>query len=73
MALVKSLGLPRWLSDKESAFSAGDTEDMGSIPRSERFPGGGNGNLLQFSSLENAVDRGAQRATVHRVAKVRHS
>ena len=71
MALVKSLGLPRWLSDKESAFSAGDTEDMGSIPRSERFPGGKLGNPLQYSCLENPMDRGTWRAAVHGVAKSR--
>ena len=40
-----------------------------SIPRSERSPGGGNGNPLQYSCLENPMDRGAWRAMVHRVAK----
>ena len=40
-------------------------------PRRRRFssPGGGNGNSLQYSCLENSVDRGAWRATVHEVAK----
>ena len=38
---------------------------MGSIPRSERSPGGGNGNPLQYSCLENPMDRGAWQATVH--------
>ena len=47
----------------------GDTRDAGSIPGSGRTPGEGNGNLLQHSSLENSVDRGASQATVHRVAK----
>ena len=42
---------------------------MGSVPVLERPPGEGNGNLLQFSYLENPMDRGAWRATVHRVAK----
>ena len=44
--------------------------DMGSIPGSGRFPGGGHGTLLQSSCLENPVDRGAWRATVHRVIKL---
>ena len=59
-------GLPRWLSGKESACSAGDP---GLIPGSRRSPGGGYGNPLQYSCLENPIDRGAWRATVHRVAK----
>ena len=42
---------------------------MGSIPGSGRCPGGGHGNPLQYSCLENAMDRGACWATVHRVAK----
>ena len=50
----------------ESAHNAGD---RGSIPGSARFPGEGNGNLLQYSCLENPMDRGAWQATVHRVAK----
>ena len=43
--------------------------DMGSIPGSGRSPGKGNGNPLQYSCLENSMDRGAWRATVHEVAK----
>ena len=43
-------GLPRWLSDKEPPANAGDA---GSIPGSGRSPGGGHGNLLQYSCLEN--------------------
>ena len=43
--------------------------DAGSMPGLRRFPGGGNGNLLQCSCLENLMDRGAWRFTVHRVAK----
>ena len=49
-------GLLRWLIGKESAFSAGDT---GSIPELGRSPGEGNGNPLQYSCLENPMDRGA--------------
>ena len=50
-------GLPQWLSRKESACNAGDTGDAGSIPGSGRSPGGGNGNPLQYSCLENPMDR----------------
>ena len=46
--------------------AAGDT---GSVPGSERSPGGGNGNPLQFSFLENPIDSGASQAMVHRVAR----
>ena len=51
---------------KESACNAGD---LGSIPGSGRSPGGGNGNPLQCSCLENPMDRRAWRATVHRGRK----
>ena len=43
--------------------------DVGSIPRSGRFPGGGNGNPLQYTCLGNPLDRGACHAIVHVVAK----
>ena len=52
---------------KESACSAGDP---GLIPESRRSPGEGNGYPLQYSCLENPMDRGAWRATVHGVARV---
>ena len=48
---------------------AGDMGDMHSIPGSGRSSGEGNGNPLQYSFLENSMDRGAWQATVHRVAK----
>ena len=54
---------------KESACNAGD---LGSIPGSGRSPGEGNGNPLQYSCLENPMDKGAWRATVHGVARVGH-
>ena len=60
-------GFPdEWLSGKESTCNAGDT---GSIPGSGRSPGKGNGSPLQYSCLENPVDRGGWRATVQGVAK----
>ena len=48
---------------------AGDIGDLGLIPGSGRSPGGGHGNPLQYSCLENPVDRGAWWATVHGVAQ----
>ena len=60
---------PQQLSSKESASNAGDVRDAGSIPGSGRAPGGGHGNPLQYSCLQNAMDRGAWQATVHRAAK----
>ena len=61
-----NLGLPSWHSGKESACS---TQDTGLIPGSGRFPGGGNGTPVQYSCLENLMDRGAWQATVHGVTK----
>ena len=52
--------------------NAGDTRDMGLIPGSGQSPGVGNGNLLQYSRLENSMDRGAWQATVHGSQRVRH-
>ena len=63
------MGFPDGSAGKESACNAGDTGDVGSIPGSGRSPKEGNGNLLQYSCLENPMDRGAWWATVQRVAK----
>ena len=49
--------------------NVGDIRDAGSIPGSGRSPGGGRGSPLHYSCMENPMDRGAWRATVHRVAK----
>ena len=57
------------LSCKESACNAGDKGDVGSIPGLGRSPGGGHGNPLQYSCLENPMNRGTGGATIHRVAK----
>ena len=54
---------------KNLPANAGDIRDMGLIPGSGRLPGGGHGNPLQDSCLENPLDRGAWQATVHGVAK----
>ena len=53
---------------KASGYNVGD---LGSIPGSGRYPGEGNGNPLQYSCLENHMDRGAWWAAVHGVAKSR--
>ena len=54
---------------KSPPASEGDTRDEGSIPGSGRSPGGGSGSPLQYSHLENPMDRKAWRATFHGVAK----
>jgi len=54
---------------KNPPANAGNTGDKGLIPGSGRSPGGGNGNPLQYSCLENPMDRRAWQATVHGVAK----
>ena len=62
-------GFPGGSVVKNPLGSAGDTEDMGSILGSERFPRGGNGNPLQYLCLENSIDREAWQAAVHKFAK----
>ena len=59
-------GFPSGSEGKESACNAGDP---GSIPELGRCPGEGNGNPLQYSCLENSMERGAWWAVVHEVAK----
>ena len=54
---------------KNLRASVGDTRDMDLTPGLGRSPGVGNGNLLQYSCLENPMDRGAWRATAHGVTK----
>ena len=54
---------------KNPSVKAGDARDAGSVPESGRSPGVGNGNPLQYSCLENLMDRGAWWAMVHGVAK----
>ena len=67
------MGFPSWLSDEESDCIEEDAGDMGSIPGSRRSPGGGDGNPLQHSFLENPIDREAWWATVHGVARIGRS
>ena len=49
--------------------NAGDIRDVGSIPGWGRSPGGGHSNLLQYSCLENPIDRGIWQVLVHRLIK----
>ena len=55
---------------KNLPANAGDIRDVRSIPESERFPGGGHGNPLQYSCLENLMNRGAWQVTVCRVLEL---
>ena len=57
------------LEVKNPPANAGDTRDSGSILGSGRSPGEGHGNPLQYSCLENPMDRGPLKATVHGVTK----
>ena len=54
---------------KNLSANAGDAGDTGSIPELGRYPGVGNDNPLQYSRLENPMDRGAWQSIVHGVAK----
>ena len=65
------MGFPGGSVGKEPDLNAGDARDTGSIPGSGRSPGGGHGNPLQYSCLENPMDRGAWQATVHKISKSR--
>ena len=67
---IMNNSFPNGLVDKESACNAGDTGDVGGlIPGLGRSPGDGHGNPLQYSCLENPMDKEAWWATVQRVAK----
>ena len=55
---------------KNLPATEGDVRDMGLIPGSGRFPGRGHGNPIQYSCLENPMDRGAWRATVRSIAEL---
>ena len=65
-ATMNGIGLPRWISDKEWAYSAGD---VGSIPGSGWSPREGNGYPFQYSCLESSMDTEAWQAAVYGVAK----
>ena len=63
---LHKMGFPGGSDGKESTHNA---EDLGTIPGSGRFPGGGHGNPLQYSCLKNPVDRGAWQTTAQVIAK----
>ena len=63
------MGFPGGSVGKESSCNAGDTGDAGSILGSGRSLGGGQGNSLQYSCLENPMNKGAWQAMVHSVNK----
>ena len=65
MKYLLMVGLPQWLSRKESICDAGDAEDV--VPRMEGYPGAGHGNPLQCSCQENPTDREPWWARAHRV------
>ena len=56
---------------KNQPASAGDIRDASAIPGSGRSPGGGHGDPIQYSCLENLMDRGAWWVTIHMVAQSR--
>ena len=64
-SLPENLGMCKFPADSVVKSQPANTGDTGSIPRSGRSPGEGDGNPLQYSCLENFMDRRAWRATVH--------
>ena len=57
---------------KNPPVNVGDIRDVGSIPGLGRSPGGENGNPLQYSCLDNPMDRGDRQATIHGLQRARH-
>ena len=66
---IKILGFPGSIIVKNLSANAGGARDSCLIPGLGKSPRGGNGNPLQYSCLENSLDRGAWQTTVHEVAK----
>ena len=71
--LTKGFGNTKNLCSSVGKESACNVGDLRSIPGSGRSPGEGNGNPLQYSCLENPMDRGTWRAIVHGVSRVGHN
>ena len=63
------MGFPSGLIIKNLPVKTGDSGEVGSIPELGKSPGEGNGNLFQYSCLENPMDRGAWQVTVQGVTK----
>ena len=72
MIWILLLGILGFLCSSVGKESACNAEDLGSIPGSGRCPGEGNGHPFQYSWLENPMDRGSWKATVHGFPRVRH-
>ena len=69
MSNSRGRGEPWWLSGKGPACNEGDAGDVGSIPGLGRSPGGRHGNPLQYSGLEQPLDKGPWQAPIHRIAE----
>ena len=69
LSIVCIMGFPGGTVEKNPPANAGNARNVGSVPGSKRSPGVGTGNSFQYSYLENSMDRGAWRATVHGAAK----
>ena len=67
--ILYTTGLPRWHGGKKLPAHAGDTRNMDGIPGLGSSPGGENGNSLQYSCLENPMERGVRWITAHGVPK----
>ena len=67
--IIEGLGFPSGSVVKNPPANPGYTGDAGWIPGRRRYPGGGNGNPLQYPGLENSMDRGAWWVTVHGVTE----
>ena len=65
MCIYMCKGFPGGVVIKNPPENAGDARDMSSVPGSRQSPGGGNGNPLQYSCLNNPMNRGTWQATVH--------
>ena len=72
LILIEIVGFPGGTAVKNLLANAGDLRDLGVIPGWRRSPGGGHGNPLQYSCLENPTDRGTLWVTVHGVTKCQH-
>ena len=66
------MGFPGGAVVKNQPLNVGDTRDVGSIPGSGTSPGAGNGNPLQYSCLENSMERGVRWTAVQGLQRVRH-
>ena len=69
LVFIKCLDFPGRAVVKNLHANAGDARDAGSVPEMGRSPGVGSDNPLQYSCLENSMDKGAWMATVHGIAK----